>query len=541
VNSRRQSIDTDTLELGDPRNREPQRLAASQHGMVAAQHYLATAAGVEMLRDGGNAIDAAVAAALALGVVEPAASGLGGQTMMLIHTAEPRRTFALDGSSRAPNRANPDVFRGKTSRLRGYCATTVPSTPAVLSYALRRYGKLKWSRVLEPAIRYASEGYPVSPLQHSLAKRELKHFKQSSSATLFLRNGSRPYPVAAIFKQPALAETLQQLARRGSKDFYRGEIAKMIHEDMRANGGLLHLDDLAHIPLPIERNPVSCRFEGLRVITFPPPGAGRTLAEILNILSQFPVSRRDPDTPAGAALLAHVIQQAYFDRRDRPYEPNYYGQVNDTKMLSEDYAKLVAGKIRRRVKRPPKSNGDTTHLSVMDRQGNVVALTQSIERVFGSFEATPELGFLYNNYMSAFEYEDIEHPYYLRPNSMPWASVAPTIVFRGRRPWLAIGSPGSERIASSIMQVMLRLARQTPYDAVAAPRLHCSIDGLVSLEASRMRNDIPPMLLKKGFQVKVRDSYSFYLGCIQLVCRERDTFTGVADPRRDGSAEGPAS
>lgn len=539
MTSRRQAVDTDSLELGDPRVFQPQRVAASPHGMVATQHYLATEAGAEMLADGGNAVDAAVAAAVALGVVEPAASGLGGQTMMLIHIAEPRRTFALDGSSRAPNRANPDVFRGGKSRYRGYSATTVPSTPSVLSYALRRYGKLRWSRVLKPAIRFAEEGYRVSELQHKLTKRELKHLKRRSSAGLFLKNGARPYAVGAVFKQPALAETLRQLSRRGSKDFYRGEIAHLIHEDMQANDGLLHLDDLAHIPMPIERRPVSGHFEGMRVITMPPPGAGRTLVEMLHILSQFPAKRRDPDTPRGATLLAHVMQHAYFDRRDRPYEPNYYGQVNDTKMLSEDYAKLVSSKIRRRIRHPPQTNGETTHLSVMDKEGNVVALTQSIERVYGSFEVTPELGFLYNNYMSAFEYEDIEHPYYLRPNSVPWASVAPTIVFRGRRPWLAIGSPGSERIATSIMQILLRLAKQAPFDAVAAPRLHCSLEGLVSLEASRMRSDIPPALEAQGFQTKARDAYSFYMGCVQLVCRERNIFTGVADPRRDGSAGGP--
>lgn len=539
MNARETASEGDSYDLTDPRRIEPQRVAASQNGMVATQHYLATEAGVEMLAEGGNAIDAAVASAIALGVVEPAASGLGGQTMMLIHTADPRRTFAVDGSSRAPNRANPDAFRGTTSRLRGYSATTVPSTPAVLGYVLKRYGKLKWSRVLKPAIRYAENGFPVSPLLHELTKRELKRFKGRSAAAHFLKNGTRPYPIGAELKQPVLAETLRQLARRGSNDFYRGEIGTAIHEDMRANDGLLHLDDLAQIPLPIERRPVSCRFRGMRVITFPPPGAGRTLAEMLNILSQFPEKRVNPETPEGAALLAHVIQQAYFDRHDRPYEPNYYGQVNDTKMLSEEYAKVVSARIKRRLKRPPPSSGETTHLSVMDREGNVVALTQSIERVYGSFEATPELGFLYNNYMSAFEYEDIEHPYYLRPNSVPWASVAPTIVFRGRRPWLAIGSPGSERIAPSIMQVLLRLEKQTPFDAVAAPRLHCTLEGLVSLEASRMRSDIPPMLEEKGFEVKVRDAYSFYMGCVQLVARERNIFTGVADPRRDGSAGGP--
>jgi gamma-glutamyltranspeptidase/glutathione hydrolase len=205
-------------------------------------------------------------------------------------------------------------------------------------------------------------------------------------------------------------------------------------------------------------------------------------------------------------------------------------------MLSQDYAKLVSRQVLKRVK----SHGETTHLSVMDQEGNAVALTQSIERVYGSYSATAELGFLYNNYMSAFEYEDMAHPYFMRPNAAPWASVAPTLVFRGRRPWLAIGSPGSERITPSILQVLIRLQTCAPLAAVDAPRLHCSLDGKVSLEATRMRSDIPEALKRHGLQVDMRDPYSFYLGCVQLVMRERNEFIGVADPRRDGAAGGPA-
>jgi gamma-glutamyltranspeptidase/glutathione hydrolase len=204
-------------------------------------------------------------------------------------------------------------------------------------------------------------------------------------------------------------------------------------------------------------------------------------------------------------------------------------------MLSADYAKLVSQQIRSRIK----TGGETTHLSVMDRAGNVVALTQSIERVYGSKSVSPRLGFLYNNYMSAFEYEDITHPYYMRPNGVPWASVLPTIILRNKIPWLAIGSPGSERITSAILQVLLRLDFQSPFDAVAAPRMHCSYNGKVSLEAAYMRDDIPEMLVSRGFQIDKREPMSFYLGCIQMVLKEGDEFIGVADPRRDGSASGP--
>jgi gamma-glutamyltranspeptidase/glutathione hydrolase len=243
------------------------------------------------------------------------------------------------------------------------------------------------------------------------------------------------------------------------------------------------------------------------------------------------------DTREGLVLVAEVIRRAFLDRRDRPFDPAFYPQVQDRHMLSEDYARLVSRQVLKRVK----TSGETTHLSVMDRFGNVVALTQSIERVFGSCALSPQLGFLYNNYMSAFEYKDISHPYYLRPNAVPWASVAPTIVMRGRRPWLALGSPGSERITPSILQVLLRLVQgASPLDAVTAPRLYCSLQGQVSLEASRLRDDLPSTLERLGYTIDRREPFSFYLGCVQMVVRGRKEMIGVADPRRDGAAGGPS-
>jgi gamma-glutamyltranspeptidase/glutathione hydrolase len=503
--------------------------------MAATAHYRATEAAVEILSDGGNAMDAAVAAALALGVCEPAASGLGGQTMMLVHDAETRKTVALDGSSRAPNRATPGLLSSK-ERRRGHSATTVPSTPAVLEYARQRFGNLDLARLAEPAIHLAEDGFVATPLLHSLIEREAERLRQTPASRVFLQGGQDPIPAGKIIKQPALAAALRRLSEAGIEDFYTGEIADAIHEDMKANDGLLHLDDLAQIPWPMERRPLSCRFVNLRVLTFPPPGAGRTLVEMLNILKQLPPNKTNLESLSGLVLLAELIRRAFMDRRDRPYDPDYYPQVQDRRMLSEDYAKLVARQVLKRVK----TSGETTHLSVMDAQGNVVALTQSVERVFGSCTMSPQLGFLYNNYMSAFEYKDISHPYHLRPNAAPWASVAPTIVMRGRRPWLALGSPGSERITPSILQVLLRIIQGASLsDAVNAPRLFCSLQGKVSLEASRFRDDLPPALDRLGYTLDIRQPFSFYLGCVQLVARGRGELFGVADPRRDGSAGGP--
>jgi gamma-glutamyltranspeptidase/glutathione hydrolase len=413
----------------------------------------------------------------------------------------------------------------------------VPSTPAVLRYLLERYGRLKRGRILEPAIRLAEDGYEITSLQCALTRRELKKLRAGTAAPLFLRDGTRPHPVGSTFRQPVLAETLRRLAKKGIKDFYSGQIARRIREDMAHNDGLIQRDDLAQVPQPIERRPIACRFNGLRVHTFPLPGAGRTLIEMLNIYQQLPSSRRNIDTPKGAVALAEVIRRAFLDRQDRPFDPSFFPQVTQDRMLSEEYAKLVSRQVMRRLR----GGGETTHLSAMDAEGNVVALTQSIERVYGSFAAAPDLGFLYNNYMSAFEYEDVSHPYYLRPNAVPWASVAPTIVFRGRTPVLALGSPGSERITSSIFQVLVRLETLPPLAAVDAPRLHCSLDGKVALEASRMRDDVLRALERAKYQIDMRDPYSFFLGCVQLVQRDRDRFVGVADPRRDGAAGGPPS
>ena len=254
-------IDTDLLELTDTHTHEPQRIAASAHGMVSTAHYSATAAGVRMLEQGGNAVDAAVAAALALGVCEPAASGLGGQTMMVVHLTASGATVAIDGSSRAPNRALVDGFANlRTDRRRGHLATTVPSSVATYAHVLERHGRLAWATVLEPAIELATDGYEISLLQHRLTRRERRHLQAHSAGQLFLQDGRRVRRAGTRFVQPVLAMTLYRLAEQGYEDFYLGETARLIHEDMEANGGILRDDDLAQVPVPIEREPLSGRF-----------------------------------------------------------------------------------------------------------------------------------------------------------------------------------------------------------------------------------------------------------------------------------------
>ena len=526
------------------------KCAEAENGMVATQSPQATQAGVEMLKLGGNAVDAAVAAALALGVSEPQSSGLGGQTMLLIYQGA--CVIAIDGSSRAPSLAHPNaIYKG--DREIGYRATTVPSTLATLGYVHKCYGKLKWNRVLEPAIKLAEEGYPISELQAYLQQRELENFKKipsESGVKYFLKDG-KPYSPGEIFKQSDLANLLRTLAKKGIKEFYQGKIAKQIDADMRENGGLLRYDDLALIPNPIERKPLVSKFRGLDVYTMPPPGSGRTLLFALTMLDLMPKDEIIQDDATRYLLYISILRKALIERFDRPFDPNFFPQMaEDADMLDPIYARNCLEEILKQFDRSiipfmrteDELSGETTHLSVMEKSGMAVSLTQSIERVYGSKAAAEGLGFLYNNYMFDYEYKMPQHPFYLRPNVSPWATVAPTLVFDGDEPWIALGSPGSERIISALTLFLHHIVDEnnTLEEAMKAPRLHCSLGGRVSLEAKRFPRKLIPFLKRRGFRIDERDDFSFYLGCIQAVLRRHDNqrFQGIADIRRDGKAMG---
>jgi gamma-glutamyltranspeptidase/glutathione hydrolase len=521
------------------------------NGMVATAAPEATEAGVEMLRKGGNAVDAAAAAAMALGVCESQASGLGGQTMMLIYSGE--KIIAVDGSSRSPSLAHVNAIY-KQDRSKGYRATTVPSTPAVLWYVHNRYGTLPWQQVLEPAIQLAQEGCTITPLQNSLQRRELENFhdvESKSGAKYFLDNG-KPYEAGEIFKQPDLAELLKKISQKGIEEFYEGSIAKIIDADMRENGGLLRYDDLALIPWPIIRKPLKRKFRGITVHTMPLPAAGRTLLFTLLMLDHLPLDTfREMDYENKRIhLLAEVLRKAFLERFDRPFDPNFYPQLMIKDMLRKKYARQSIRKILKNVDKAILSTiasedeltGETTHLSIIDSKGMAVSLTQSIERVYGCKAAAAGLGFLYNNYLMDYEYTLVNHPFYLRPNKPPWATVAPTLFFLGDDLWMALGSPGSERSISTLAQFLLHVmdGNLSIEKAMKAPRIHCSLGGRISLEADRFSPGLIEFLKKKGYRIDVREPFAFYLGCIQAVLKRHTGkgFQGIADVRRQGTAKG---
>lgn len=529
--------------------REDGKSAVARKGMVSTAFPEATQAGVEMLGAGGNAVDAACAAALALGVCEPQASGIGGQSSGILYING--KVVYVDGSSRVPSLAHLDHFTGN-DLLVGHRASTVPSTIAFLGYLNFRYGRLSWRQIMAPAIRIAREGYRITPLQNQLQARELETFQNPRcqwGAKYFLKCGTTPYEPGELFVQKELADLLEHLAYNGPKSFYQGEIAELIDKDMRAFDGFLRKEDLAYIPWPVERRAIRRRYRKTQVYTCPPPTSGRTLLLVLQMLNNLPSKFIRHRSPESYHFIAETFRKALMNHKERPFDPNIYPQLPDDKrILSREYARYLSSTIRNVIDpslplvEPYQTGQDTTHLSVMDSDGNAVGITQSIERVYGSHAAAEGLGFLYNNYMSALETTDPGHPYYLRPGAVPWSSVAPVIVFYNKQPWMVAGSPGSDRIFSTMSQFITHIIDgNLPIDeAMLRPRMHCTVGGTLYYEQDRFPKDIMKYLKNAGYKLTPKEPWSFYLGAVHAAVKMQtaEGFQGTAEIRRDGTALG---
>lgn len=511
------------------RREEPRAWSAgSARGVVAAAHYLAAKAGGEALAAGGNAFDAAVAAGAALGVCEPAGSGLGGMAQAVAYAAASRRLFTVEAPCLAPRAATPEAAAAG-HRLPGCGGAAVPTAPRFYAHLLERYGRLARAAVLAPAIRLAEEGYPLTAVQRRLAAAYRRPLSRHRAGALFLAAGGKPPPEGARLRQPALARTLRRLAGAGFEDFYSGELARAIDRDMRDNGGFVRARDLEAVPAPRERAPLTTEFRGGMIASLPPPGGGMALLELLGLSAAEGAGVGALDSPQELARAAALIRRVRRDRRRLklgvPEDPERGGPV----LLSARYATETVRELF-------ESGGETTHVAAFDRWGNAVSLTQSIERSFGCKELCPELGFLYNGYLRAFKVRQRRHPHYLRRGAPARSNAAPALVLRGGAPVAALGSTGSERLASGMFQVLLRLRAGSPFAAVHAPRLHCTPEGLVQLELERFPPGTESALRAAGFALRVLEPYSFHAGGLQLAVAESGAFTGVADPRRDGFA-----
>ncbi len=515
-------------------------VAAEQRGFagtVSSATPEATAAGVDILEAGGNAIDAAVAVSLALGVSEPAGSGIAGQTVMLAWSPD-NGPFVIHGTTWSPAEMPTDATRDQL--VYGRTASAVPSTPRVLGLAHERFGSgnLAWADLVAPAITIARVGFDIGPFRaHAFRHYRSLLERQPEAAAIFIAPDGRPWQEGERLKQPALAKTLERLAEDGAMDFYTGRIAAGIAADMAAHGGWISADDLASFPEPRIVSPLQGQYRGHTLLTLPPPFGGWVVLQILNALETFPQDTLSAESPERKLALIDALAVGHGARRANP--------VRD--YLDED--PTVGGRTRPDTAhkgldawRAAWPGGETTHFTVVDGDGMVVTVTQSIDSYFGARVVHPEMGFLYNNYMQGFQVDDREAPYYLEARQMPKSSMSATIVLRDDEPVLALGSPGSARIISAVAQVT---SHWIDVDggveaAVGAYRVHVVPPDRAYVEGESVEPDLMAGLARRGMTLR-RPTYGVsdsqldpYFGGVHALSREAGTWTGAADPRRDG-------
>ncbi|HEY6447317.1 MAG TPA: gamma-glutamyltransferase [Acidobacteriaceae bacterium] len=483
------------------KNDQPVR---APHAMVVTVHHLATDAGVEVLKQGGNAVDAAVAVGFALAVVHPVAGNIGGGGFMLIHEHDGRNLF-IDYREKAPLAATPNMYldaKGNVipdASIVGYKAIGVPGSVAGLVYAEEKYGKLTLPRVMAPAIRFAADGFVLSSEESAeLHDSLLTGFP--ASRHIFQRDGDF-YRPGETFRQPELAETLRRIAANPA-DFYHGAMAHKIAAAIQKGGGLITADDMARYTVK-ERQPVIGTYHGYTIVSAPPPSSGGiVLVEILNILDGFHLAPLGDRTTPEMHLIIEAFRRAFMDRSDYLGDPDYV-HIPVEQLISKKYADAWRASIlpakatpSADLKRPAgflpppptmadvrQESVDTTHYSVMDAEGDAVAVTTTLNNGFGSGVTVPGLGFLLNDEMDDFAskqgvpnmYGLIQGPSNsIAPGKRPLSAMTPTVVLKNGKVAMVLGSPGGGRIITTVANIFLSVADQglNIQQAVDAPRFH---------------------------------------------------------------------
>ncbi len=474
------------------------RAASAPAGMVVAAHPLASDAGIEMLKAGGNAIDAAVAASFVISVVRPQSTGVGGGGFMLVHHAAHQRTEAFDFRERTPGKATAKLFRTlpANATVDGPMAIATPGLVTGLGDIHQTSGRLPWKTVLQPAIRIARDGFPVYPqLATALKERVDALSKFPSSTAIFFRNG-RPLELGEALIQNDLAATLTRVAEEGPNEFRNGETARRIIASVQSHGGILQATDLANYRM-IRRQPIIGTFTGHRIVSMPPPSSGGVHAiEILNILRNDvnQIKSEGFASPLHWHLMAEAMRRAFADRALHMGDPDFI-TIPVARLTGLEHADAWRRSIDNNFATPSakldvkstslfKESDSTTHISVVDPAGNAVATTQTINYTFGSCMVADGTGIVMNDEMDDFARDSNKPNAYgligsaaneIAPFKTPLSSMTPTIVFnQSGKIVMVLGSPGGPRIISATLQTIFnRLALQmSPLDAVHAPRIH---------------------------------------------------------------------
>ncbi|MCR9199478.1 MAG: gamma-glutamyltransferase [Planctomycetaceae bacterium] len=549
-----------------------QTTASFEHGVVAADHQAASQAGAEMLRRGGNVVDAAIATSFALSVVRPASCGVGGGGFMVIWNAERQQAVAIDYRERAPAASSRDMFSTagpgddrESGSVRGGRACGIPGTVAGLCLAAREYGTLPLKTLLEPAIRLAEQGVTID--QHDISvqastlarlRRYPDYEKKFAALKKHYLNNGVIWQAGDRFHSPQLP-LLKKLAAEGERAFYEGEVAMAIVSASREQGGVLTLDDLASTKVPVIRQPLSGEFHGFSLLAMPPASSGGVaLLQTLNTLQHW-----ERDSGRSLASLGHnsadyvhvvteAMKHAFADRAEYLGDSDFV-DVPIERLISNDYAARIASRIDMTRTLPPEAygrffgqeDGGTSHFSVVDSHGNAVACTETINTTFASFVVVPEWGILLNNQIDDFAARPGEPNVYglmqseantIAPGKKPLSSMTPMIVVKDGRAVFSAGASGGPRIISATLQVTLNhlVFGQPPAVAVNSPRFHHQwAPNVIRLEPD-LHAGLQGELGKRGHKVVASES----LAASQAVAQKSGVSVGGSDKRKHGQPAG---
>ncbi len=524
-------------------------------GMVSTQEAMATNIGLDILQQGGNAVDAGVAVGFALAVTLPRAGNLGGGGFMLVYDAKSKQTVAIDFREMAPAAAHRDMFLdeqgdadSELSRY-SYLAVGVPGTVAGLALALERYGTLSLKEVMAPAIELAEQGITVSEdLSNSLKAAKERMEPWLASLKIFFKPNGVPYEPGETLIQKNLAASLRAIAEQGAEAFYQGSIARKIAADMTANGGLITLKDLKNYR-PMVRKPVRGQYRGYDIVSMPPPSSGVIhLIQILNLLEYYPISELGHNSAATIHRMAESMKLAYADRSEYLGDPDFV-RVPVNGLISKDYAGVLVKEIDTQRARPaddikpgdplPFESTETTHYSVVDQAGNAVATTYTLNFSYGSGIIANGTGILLNNEMDDFSAKPgVPNAYGLiggdanavEASKRPLSSMTPSLVFKDDKLFLVTGSPGGSRIITTVLQIMMNVIDHDMNiaEATIAPRIHHQwLPDELRVEEG-LSPDTIAGLKALGHTLEVDDA----MGATQSILRLPGSITGFSDTRR---------
>ena len=541
----------------------------SKHGMVVSASTIAARVGVEIMKKGGNAVDAAVAVGFALAVTYPYAGNIGGGGFMVINLQNGKNT-TIDFREKAPLAASRNMYLNKNGKYipalsqEGTTSTGVPGSVAGLIYALEKYGTMDLEDIIQPAIDLAKNGWMLDYKTAKLIKSTLPEFKKyPSSYKIFSKNG-KPYKEGDIFRQPDLAWTLEQIKEKGNNGFYKGKVAELLIKQIRLLGGYITQKDLDRYKV-VERKPVLGTYRGYEIVSMPPPSSGGiALVELLNILENYHFKSSDWGSSEYIHRLVEAMKYVYADRTYNLGDPDFY-DVPVNKLTSKKYAKTIFDKIEKAgdnaipaeqisYYKPLhyQESTETTHYSVYDENGNAVSVTTTLNSAFGSKIVVDSAGFLLNNEMDDFSAKPGEPNQFgllgteansIQPEKRMLSSMTPTIVLKNNKPYIIIGSPGGSTIITVVLQVILNCIdfNMNISKAITVPRIHNQwYPDVVYSEKFALNNDTIKNLVKMGYHLANISRKFRILGLAEgiMIDNMNHIIYGAADPRGSGSAEG---